>query len=189
MSLKIRLATMADLPVLQRLIPESVRALSVSYYNSRQIESALAHIFGVDSQLIQDGTYFVAESGSQIVGCGGWSKRAALFGSDQTKREQVDQLLDPANDAARIRAFYVHPKWSRQGIASQLVSSCEEAARAAGFQRMELAATLPGEPLYTALGYIRAEGFDLRTPDGESVPVYHMRKDLGAADRSSLTAL
>jgi predicted N-acetyltransferase YhbS len=177
-SVIIRLATAADIPALQKLIDASVRALSLPYYNQEQIESALSSVFGVDSQLIQDQTYFVAEIAGQIVGAGGWSKHRTLFGGDQTKSDQIDELLNPATDAARIRAFYVHPEWSRRGIARRIAQACENAANAAGFGMLELIATLPGEPLYLALGYRIVEPFPLPLPDGRSLPAFRMEKRL-----------
>ena len=175
MSINIRQANHTDMPVLEQLIPESVRALSANYYTPQQIESAILYIFGVDTQLIADGTYFVAESEGQIVGCGGWSKRKTLFGGDQMK-DVEDALLDPAVDAARIRAFFVHPDWARRGIGTRIIRACEEAAREAGFTRLELAATLPGEPLYRAVGYRAIERFDAPMPDGETLPIVRMAK-------------
>ncbi len=177
-SIKIRTATNRDIPSLEGLIIESVRALSVAYYNPAQIESALKNVFGVDSQLIQDATYFVAEIEGEIVGAGGWSKRRTLFGGDQTKAEKVDNLLDPLRDAARIRAFYVHPAWSRKGIARRIVLACEEAARSAGFKTLELIATLPGHPLYLALGYSVVEPYEILLPDEDSLPAFRMEKRL-----------
>src|SRR6266850_1529522 len=145
MNVNIRLATINDIPALQALIRDSVSSLGAEYYGPRQIASSLSHIFGVDTQLILDGTYFVAEVEGQVAGSGGWSKRNTLFGGDQAKAVRgepilnssdnpaVDAVLDPAKDAARIRAFYVHPMWSRKGIASLILESCEEAARNEGF--------------------------------------------------------
>lgn len=175
MSLEVRLATEGDVPRLCQLIPDSARALSNGYYTERQIESAIAHIFGVDSQLIADGTYFVVTDDEVIVGCGGWSKRRTLYGGDQMKGE-VDDLLDPATDAARIRAFFVDPNWARRGIGRRIIEACEAAARREGFQRMELGATLPGEPLYAAMGYAVTERFEIPMPDGEVLPAAHMVK-------------
>jgi len=169
---------MADIPALQKLIDASVRALSLPYYNQEQIESALTNVFGVDSQLIQDETYFVAEVAGQIVGGGGWSKRKTLFGGDQAKLDQPDDLLNPASDAARIRAFYVHPEWSRRGIGRKIAEACENAAKAAGFAMLELIATLPGEPLYLSLGYRIVEPFPIPLPDGQSLPAFLMEKRL-----------
>ena len=177
-SIRIRQATTSDIPALQRLIDASVRALSSPYYNQEQIESSLTNVFGVDSQLIQDETYFVAETGGQIVGGGGWSKRRTLFGGDQAKPNEIDELLDPATEAARIRAFYVHPDWSRRGIGRKIADTCEDAARAAGFKMLELIATLPGEPLYLAMGYRIVEPFPIPLPDGRSLPAFRMEKKL-----------
>jgi predicted N-acetyltransferase YhbS len=178
MSFQIRLATEADIAALHVLIPESVRALSAHYYTPQQIESALIYIFGVDTQLIVDRTYLVAETNGRIVGCGGWSKRKTLFGGDQSKTGQVDSLLDPRREAARIRAFFVHPDWSRQGIGRQIIVACEAAARQAGFKTMELVATLPGEPLYAALSYTVSERIAIPMPDGVALPAAKMAKSL-----------
>jgi predicted N-acetyltransferase YhbS len=174
----IRLANAADIPALEKLIPESVRSLSSDYYSIVQIESALLNVFGVDTQLIRDGTYFVAEADGQIVGCGGWSRRKTLFGSDRAKATTEDSLLDPGTDPARIRAFFVHPDWARRGIGGRLIKACEEAARAAGFQAIEMVATLPGEPLYTAFGYRVTERFDIPLPGEMGLPAALMRKEL-----------
>ncbi len=176
MNLEIRLATLADIPALEELIRESVSGLSSEYYTSGQIASALSHVFGVDTQLIVDETYFVAEIENQMAGSGGWSKRKHLFGGDRSKADRPDPLLDPAAAAARIRAFFVHPRWSRKGIGSRILTACEEAARRSGFSRVELVATLPGEPLYTAKGYEKAGAIQIETPDGESLPAFCMTK-------------
>src|SRR5215207_1080488 len=133
MSYVMRLATEQDIPSLSQLIPASVRALSVGYYTDRQIERAIGYVFGVDSQLIADGTYYVAVADDQIVGCGGWSKRQTLYGSDQMKGE-ADPLLDPTRDAARIRAFFVLSEWSRRGIGRCIIEKCEAAAQREGFR-------------------------------------------------------
>ncbi len=178
MDLTIRLATETDIPAIQALIGESVTGLSSEFYSSRQIASALAHVFGVDSQLISDGTYYVASTEGQIVGAGGWSKRKTLFGGDQLKSDRMDPSLDPEKDAARIRAFYVHPAWTRKGIASRILDACEDAAGTAGFSEIELVATLPGEPLYLARGYRKMEAIKIETPDGESLPAFRMTKTL-----------
>jgi GNAT superfamily N-acetyltransferase len=162
---------------LEALIAASVRGLSIGYYSPEQIESALIHVFGVDSQLIADGTYFVAELDGQIVGCGGWSKRKTLFGGDQAK-EAEDNLLDPNTDAARIRAFFIHPDFARRGIGKLLIEACETAAKEAGFRRLEMGATLPGEPMYRAVGYEVIERFDLPFPDGVMLPLVRMGKTL-----------
>ncbi len=178
MAMTIRLAAMEDVPALQELIAASVRALSLPYYSAQQIDSALMHVFGVDRQLIHDATYFVAEVEGQIVGCGGWSKRKTLFGGDQAQSARVDELLSPETDAARVRAFYVHPQWSRRGIGRQILKACEEAASESGFKVLELVATLPGEPFYSAMGYSRIEPYEIPLPDNQSLPAFLMEKRL-----------
>ncbi len=177
MEFTIRAATMEDIPVLQKLIPESARKLSDGYYTPQQIESAIKYIFGVDTQLILDRTYYVVEFGHQIVGCGGWSKRKTLYGGDQMKAEK-DPLLDPEKDAGRIRAFFIHPDWARKGIGRRIIQACEAAAKADGFTKMELGATVPGEPLYAALGYEVTDRFEIPMADGITLPCAHMRKEL-----------
>ena len=177
MEISIRVATMEDIPALQELIPESARGLSQGYYTSQQIESAIKYIFGVDTQLIADKTYYIAEAEGQVVGCGGWSKRKTLYGGDQMKAEQ-DPLLDPKEDAGRIRAFFILPNWARRGIGRRIIEACEEAAKADGFTRMELGATLPGEPLYAAMGYEVTDRFDIPMGDGTTLPCAHMKKEL-----------
>jgi GNAT superfamily N-acetyltransferase len=174
----LRLATPDDLPALQALIPASVRALSQGYYTPEQIESAIRHVFGPDTQLIADGTYFAAEAEGTIAGCGGWSRRRTLYGGDQMK-DAEDPLLDPATEAARIRAFFVHPDWARRGIASAIMEACRAAAAAAGFQRLELMATLPGEPLYRAFGFQVLERVEATLPDGVRVPFVRMDRPIG----------
>lgn len=179
MNLQIRLATINDIPQLEELIRAAVSGLSTEYYSPAQIQSGLTYVFGVDTQLILDGTYFVAEVDHQLVGSGGWSKRRTLFGGDQAKSAE-DPLLNPATEAARIRAFYVNPNWSRKGFASQILNACEDAARAAGFSRIELVATLPGEPLYSARGYLKGEAMMITTASGESLPAFRMSKELNS---------
>ncbi len=179
MDYAIRLATSDDLSALQELIPLSARALSVGYYTKSQTESMIRYAIGVDSQLVVDGTYYVAAdtSDGQIVGCGGWSMRQTLYGGDQAKGKE-DALLIPGTDAARIRAFFVDPHHARRGIGRQMIDTCEEAARVAGFTRMELGATLPGEPLYAAMGYVVIDRFNITLPDGEVLACAHMTKEL-----------
>lgn len=172
----IRLATLQDIPALQEMIALSVRGLSREYYTPGQVESALRYVFGVDSQLVADGTYYVCERQAVLVGCGGWSKRNTLYGGDQHK-ETEDPLLDPARDAARIRAFFVHPDHARQGIGREIMETCEDAARRNGFSSFELGATLPGVPLYLSMGYQPVEKIDEVLPDGEVLGIVKMRKE------------
>jgi GNAT superfamily N-acetyltransferase len=177
MSITTRLATFEDVPVLQQLIAQSVRGLSEGYYTPAQAESAIKYVFGVDSQLLIDGTYYLAESADAIVACGGWSRRNTLFGGDQHK-DISDPLLNPATDAARIRAFFVAPDHARQGIGRMMMNLCETAAANYGFTKMELGATLPGVPLYEAMGYVTVKKIEVQLPDGEIFVVVNMKKDL-----------
>ena len=175
---RIRLATIDDIPALRQLIEDSVRGLSVAHYSAQQIESALREVFGVDTQLILDETYFIAEIGSQLVGAGGWSKRTTLFGGDDSKSGRVDSLLNPAKEPARIRAFYIHPQWSRRGIGSMILDACEQAARVSGFKTIELASTLPGVPFYLSRGYQKAEAISIPMESGETLITYRMTNTL-----------
>ncbi len=175
-SVAFRTATLADVPALRGLIAESARALAASDYTERQIEAALASAWGVDTQLIHDGTYFAGESGGQLVACGGWSWRQTLFGGD-AQAGRTPAALDPSRDAARVRAFFVHPLWSRRGLGRALLARCEEAARAAGFRAAELVATLPGERLYRAHGYVSQGARDYPLPDGQTITFVPMRKE------------
>jgi N-acetylglutamate synthase-like GNAT family acetyltransferase len=175
---KPRLADEKDIPALEVLIPISVRSLLSAHYSSAQIEAALGPVFGVDRQLISDKTYFVAERQNQIVGCGGWSRRTAMFGNDRGRAGE-DPLLDPKLDSARIRAFFVHPDWARRGIGRSILLACEAAIRTAGFQTAELVATLTGEPLYAAFNCAVVERYEVPMPSGLTLPVVRMRKRLG----------
>jgi GNAT superfamily N-acetyltransferase len=171
---RLRLASSADVPELVRLIEQSVRALSVGYYTNQQIESALKYVFGPDTQLIADQTYYVIESEAEaLIAAGSWSRRRTLYGGDQMKGE-MDSLLDPTTDAARIRAFFVHPRWSRCGLGRQLFDRCAADAASAGFGKLELMATLPGEPFYLALGFTQVEQSKAMLPDGVMLPLVRM---------------
>lgn len=150
---RIRVAMPDDVPALERLIARSIRTLGAGDYTAPQIEAALQGAFGVDTQLIRDRSYFVVQDADgRVVGCGGWSRRRTLFGSDAREGRDASEL-DPATDAAKIRAFFVDPQAARQGIGTLLLSHCEAQARAHGFRRFELMATLPGVRLYAARGY------------------------------------
>jgi GNAT superfamily N-acetyltransferase len=190
MKFAIREAIAQDTPVLRELIDASVRGLQAQDYSAAQIEGALTAVYGVDSQLIADGTYFIVEAIAEagetgdrrtavpvIAGCGGWSKRKTLYGGDHwTGRE--DSLLNPAQDAAKIRAFFVHPGWARRGIGSMILDACENAATAAGFTRFEMGATLTGVPFYRARGYAERERMAVPLKNGESLPIVRMEKRL-----------
>jgi N-acetylglutamate synthase-like GNAT family acetyltransferase len=172
----LRLADENDVPALEKLIPLSVRTLQAPYYSVSQMDAALGPLFGVDRQLIRDGTFFLAEQHGQIIGCGGWSKRTASFGSDRHRAAADDNQLDPKYDPARIRAFFVHPDCARRGIGRGIVLACEAAARSTGFTRFELVATLAGEPLYAALGYSVVERFEVSMVGDLKLPVVKMAK-------------
>jgi GNAT superfamily N-acetyltransferase len=181
MLLTIRQAIPDDIPALQELIRASVLGLQTADYSPEQLELALEKVFGVDTQLIEDGTYFVAEArvdhGQVIAGCGGWSKRKTLYGSDHCAGRE-DAFLDPAHDAAKIRAFFVHPAWARRGVGSRILEACESAAEAEGFHRLEMGATLTGVPLYLARGYVEKEHREVPLVPGLSLPIVHMEKQL-----------
>ena len=177
MDIQIRLARQEDIAALASLISESARTLQAAYYTSEQIEGALGTVFGVDSQLIQDETYFIAENMHQIIGCGGWSKRKTLYGGDEGKKAEEDRLLDPSCDSAKIRAFFVHSEWARRGIGSQIMKQCEAAALEAGFNTIEIIATLAGEPLYRRFGYNVSQKFEISLPNKSVLPVVRMVKN------------
>jgi GNAT superfamily N-acetyltransferase len=165
---------------LHEVIDSSVRRLQAQDYSPAQIEGALKSVYGVDSQLIADGTYFVAQISTrqnkiEIVACGGWSKRKTLYGGDQYAARE-DSLLDPARDAAKIRAFFVHPDWARRGIGTMILDACENAAREAGFTRLEMGATLSGVAFYRAKGYTALESLEVPLGNGESLPIVRMAK-------------
>jgi GNAT superfamily N-acetyltransferase len=172
-----RLATDADIPALEILIPLSVRGLQGAHYSAAQMEAALGPVFGVDRQLIRDGTYFVVEDAGQMVGCGGWSKRRTLYGGDRDRAGE-DAELNPEVDPARIRAFFVHPEWARRGIGRSMLLQCEAAALKAGFRHAELVATLTGEALYARFGYAVIERCEAPMANGLSLPVLRMAKRL-----------
>jgi GNAT superfamily N-acetyltransferase len=175
--LRIRLAADADVPAIGALIAASTRGLSVGFYTEEEAERAIERVFGVDSQLLADGTFYVAEEAGAIVGCGGWSMRATLYGGDQMKQGE-DPKLRPGVDPARIRAFFVAPSQARRGIGRRLLEFCEGAARAHGFTSAELMATLPGVPLYSALGYARGENVNVDMGDGYVLRCIRMFKSL-----------
>jgi GNAT superfamily N-acetyltransferase len=207
----LRQATSADIPRLREIVHASVRTLQAADYTPAQIAGALHSVYGVDTQLIADGTYFAVElvgarhavpavnratarfilrtgsAGSKgpsmpankppaIVACGGWSKRKTLYGGDQFALRE-DSLLDPARDAAKIRAFFVHPHYVRRGIATLLLDACEQAARAAGFTRLEMGSTLTGVAFYRAQGYAALENLQVPLSNGEMLPIVKMSKE------------
>lgn len=171
----IRLANESDIPALEELIPLSVRGLQAATYTRAQMEAAIGPVFGVDRQLILDGTYFVVESEGMLAGCGGWSRRKAVFGGDRARRGE-DEALDPTQNPARIRAFFVHPDYARRGIGRLILTRCEEAIRGSGFREAIMVATLAGEPLYASFGYAVIERYEIPLSGGLSLPVVQMGK-------------
>lgn len=171
-----RLATRDDLPALRALIEYAINELQRGFLSSEQI-AASHQIMGVDTTLIDDGTYFVVEGEGRIAGCGGWSKRATLYGGDHSGGRDA-RLLDPATEPARVRAMYTHPEFARRGIGRLVLGLCEEAAGAAGFTSLELMATMSGQPLYTAYGFVPVEPVeDVST--GVAIPLMRMSKGVG----------
>jgi GNAT superfamily N-acetyltransferase len=176
----LRLATEDDIPALHVLIEASVRGLQANDYTPAQIDGALGTVLGLDTQLIRDQTYFVAETPLQntktrTAGCGGWSKRKTLFGADRGPGREPE-LLDPAIDAAKVRAIFVHPDFARQGLGTLILATVESAARKAGFRRFEMGSTLTGVPLYRVKGYVEIERIAVPLPNGEALPVVKMIK-------------
>lgn len=172
-----RIAATDDLPALRALMRLAIERLQREFLNDAQIAASHA-IMGLDTQLVEDGTYFVVESGAALVGCGGWSRRATLYGGDHTAHQRNASLLDPSRDAARIRAMYTHPDHARRGIGRLILELCEAAAAADGFRRVELMATLAGEPLYRACGYHEIERLMSAPINGIAVPLRRMGKAL-----------
>ena len=176
----LRLATEEDIPALHALIEVSVRGLQAEDYTPAQIEGALGTVLGLDTQLIRDKTYFVAEFPDQnqqvrLAGCGGWSKRKTLFGSDGAAVREPE-LLDPARDAAKVRAIFVHPAFARQGLGTLILKTVEDAAAQAGFTHYEMGSTLTGVPLYRLKGYVETELIAVPLANGEALPVVKMVK-------------
>lgn len=171
-----RLATDADMPALRAVMDAAIRQLLPQFLPPEKVEASFA-VMGLDTQLIADGTYFVLEEDGVIAGCGGWSRRATLFGGNHTAGRDA-RLLDPATEAARVRAMYTHPAFARRGVGRRIIELCEAAARAEGFTRAELGATAGGEPLYVKCGYQAIERLDVPTPSGVTVPITRMGKVL-----------
>jgi len=176
----IRLATQDDTPALRTLIEVSVRVLQREDYSAEQLEAALGTAYGVDTQLIADRTYYLVEASGETgqrvtAACGGWSMRKTLYGSDHGPYRD-NAMLDPARDAAKIRAFFVHPDWTRRGLATLILKTCEDVAYARGFRRFEMGATLTGVPMYAARGYTEIERMEVPLPNGLTLPVVRMGK-------------
>jgi GNAT superfamily N-acetyltransferase len=181
MSFTLRKAEMSDLDEIAGLIAASVRGLSAEDYDKRQIELSVRTVFGVDTELIEDGTYFVAVSDGaegEIVGCGGWSRRKTLYGASHYDESRNSVALDPATEPAKIRAFFIHPEQARKGIGTAILEACENEARAAGFKSAEMMATLPGVKLYAVRGYTGDEKVGVPVGDGVEIECIRMEKDL-----------
>jgi len=171
-----RLATPADIPALKILMERSINLLLPAFLTPEEV-AASHEVMGLDTQLIADGTYFVIEADGAIAGCGGWSRRATLFGGDHSSGRDA-ALLDPAREPARVRAMYTDPAFTRRGVGRLILSLCEEKAGSEGFSSCEMAATMGGEPLYAACGYHRIEPFEAQTSGGVRVPLVRMGKAL-----------
>ena len=174
--MNIRLATLDDREAIKQLIAESARHLSRGHYNDAQIDAAIASLFGVDTDLIEDGTYFVVEIDGALAGCGGWSRRKALFGGDQYELKETG-YIDPATDFAKIRAFFIHPDHARKGIARAILTRCEEAVQTHGFKGLELMSTLPGIEFYKSCGFGEQGIFDLDLTQDVKLELVPMRKE------------
>ena len=184
MDYSIRPATLDDRSEIQRLIAESARGLSRKHYDDAQIEGAIASVFGVDTTLIDDGTYFVVESAAGLIGCGGWSRRRTLFGGDQYATRDTS-YLDPAFEPAKIRAFFIHPDHARKGVGRALLDRCESEAAAHGFRVLELMSTLPGVKFYQSCGYVEQGDFNLDLHENVKLELVPMRKEIAADEHGS----
>lgn len=171
-----RLATLDDVPAIAALMERAISQLQRGFLSEAEIAASRAHM-GLDSQLIRDGSYFLIIADGQLAGCGGWSARATLFGGDSSGGRDP-AMLDPLRDPARIRAMYTDPAFVRRGVGRMIIGLCEAAARAAGFRRAEMAATLAGAPLYEACGYAVIEPFEAQAPGGVPVPLVRMGRDI-----------
>ena len=174
-NVRLRIATPHDTTALSQLISDSARQLSRGFYSESETEAAIRYVFGVDTALVNDGTYYVAELDGNLAGCGGWSRRNTLYGGDQ-RPVGTDAYLDPAKDAARIRAFFVSPSAARKGVGRAVLRQCTEAACRAGFRSLTLMATLPGVPFYAALGFHADEDVVDQLPDGTLLKFVRMSK-------------
>jgi GNAT superfamily N-acetyltransferase len=176
MGYSIRKAKLEERSAIQQLIADSARGLSRAEYTDAQIEAAIATVFGVDTSLIEDETYFVVEEAGQLIGCGGWSKRRTLYGGDQYAHRDVG-YVDPNSEPARIRAFFVHPDHARKGVARAIIERCEDEARASGFRALELLSTMPGVKFYESCGYVSQGDFELELRDDIRLEFVPMRKE------------
>jgi GNAT superfamily N-acetyltransferase len=170
---RLRLAMVGDAPAIDALMKASTRAIFPAFYDARQAESAVVHIAHVDPMLLDDGTYFLLEAGGEVVACGGWSRRDKLF-SGEAGQEGRARLLDPATEPARVRAMFVRGDWTRRGLGTRILEACQDAARAEGYTRLALMATLPGVPLYERFGFRRIRYVTITMPDGVGLACIEM---------------
>jgi len=182
----IRTATPADLPGIEQVMRASMAALGAQFYDAAQTASAVRYIAVLDRQLVDDGTYYVVIEDDRIVACGGWSRRAKLF-TGTSAQDAIAGFVDPASDPARIRAMFVLPEYSRRGLGRLILATAERDARALGFSRFELMATLPGVPLYRACGYEAVEEVTLELPDGTRVDCVRMAHGPGTQNAERRT--
>jgi GNAT superfamily N-acetyltransferase len=178
MNFIIRKAVLEDQAEIEKLIAQSVRGLSSDDYTEREIELSIKSVFGVDVDLIADDTYYVAVADEKIVGCGGWSKRKTLYGASVYAGSRDARELDPRTDAAKIRAFFIHPNWARKGIGTAILEACEREAKSFRFQKAEMMATLPGVKLYETRGYWGDERVGIDIGEGEKIVCLKMEKRL-----------
>lgn len=176
-NLKITISTIEQVPALNQLIKHSAKELSRGFYTDIETAAAIDYVFGVDTALIKDGSYFTATINGELAGCGGWSRRRTMYGGDQRPIGDAD-LLDPNKDAARIRAFFIAPQAARKGVAKAIFEACQAAAKAYGFQRLELMATLPGVPFYSAIGFQKIEDKVDVLPNGVPLAFVFMQKSI-----------
>jgi GNAT superfamily N-acetyltransferase len=184
MDYSIRHASRADREAIQRLIAESARGLSRAHYDDTQIETAIVTVFGVDTDLIDDGTYFVADSAGELIGCGGWSRRRTLFGGDQYASRDAS-YLDPSSEPAKIRAFFIHPGHARKGVARAILDRCENEAAGHGFRAIELMSTMPGVRFYQSCGFVKQGDYALDLVEGVKLELVPMRKEMAADEHGS----
>ena len=173
----VRRATIDDIGEIERVIRESLTGISIQNYDQRQVESALKFVARLDRHLIEDGGYYVAEADGTIIGCGGWSRRARLYAGSGSSGGDA-RLLDPASEAARVRAMFVVPSWARRGVGRAILDRCESEARQQGFRRLELMAMLSGEAMYLTCGYRPVENVPAKLEDGTPFPLTRMEKTL-----------
>ena len=173
----IRTAAPSDLPAMKQLMDAAIGELQGEFLTPSQVRASRG-VMGIDTQLVRDGTYLIAEIDGRLAGCGGWSRRATLYGGDHSTELRDEALLDPARDSARVRAMYTDPAFTRRGVGRAILAASEAAARAEGFRSVELMATLAGEPLYLSCGYVEIERTFSPPVDGVRVPLVRMRKTL-----------